>query len=353
MNPYRGQTFVRAIKSLGVARGDVQGAVAYAQSQAWPNARDVIASIRAAAVPATDTSDMTPASPAESDFSDFIRPMTILGKLTGLRRAPSRVRMIAATTGSTAFWSGESNPRPISRATMEGEAIEPLSVTAILVTTRELLRSSAPAAEQILSRDLANAAVAALDVAFIDPANAGDPGVKPASITDGVTPLVSSGTTLSLIDADLQALIDALSFAGSDLQFATWIMRPRTATYLARLRGTGGAPAFPQMSAKGGVLLGLPAITSAHVPVEVGSPGFGDSSITLLDPSQVLVADDGGSALQVSEGGALQMEDAPGSGAQSLVSLWQTDAAGLKTTRYANWRRVRDGMAQVLTVVQY
>jgi HK97 family phage major capsid protein len=263
---------------------------------------------------------------------------------------PSGVRSIAAINGSGAYWTGEGQPRPMSRMTFDGETLTPLSVSAILVTTAELLRSSAPSAESVLSRDLAGAAVQAMDEAFIDPANGGIANVKPAAITHGVGAFVSTGSSLAQIDADLAGMIDALSEAGSDLQFASFVMAPRSALYLARLRGTGGALAHPGMTAKGGTLLGLPAITSAAVP-HSGSPAT--STITLLDAAQVLVADEGAAALELSERGALQMESAPGSGAQNLVSLWQTNAAALKTTRYANWRKCRPNVARVLTGVSY
>ena len=114
-----------------------------------------------------------------------------------------------------------------------------------------------------------------------------------------------------------------------------------------------GAPALPGMTAKGGTLLGFPAITSAHVPVEAGSPGDGDTSITLLDPAQILVADEGRGNIEVAMEASLQMEDVPVAGATNLVSLYQTHTAALRLTRYLNWVRCRDGMAQVLNSVAY
>ncbi len=349
-NPTRGKIFCRTMKSLGMGRGDINAAMAYAQGQNVGDWRGVIESIQLAAVAPVGTGDYAPPTPAAFDFAEFIRPMTILGKLIGLRRVPARVRSIAATSGSGAFWSGEKNPRPISRMTFEGETLEPLSVSAILVVTAELLRSSVPNAESILSRDLAAAAVAAMDSAFIDQSNTGIANVKPASITNGVGSYVSTGGTVAQIDADLDLMVNALSDAGSDLLFASFILSPRTALYLARLRGSGGALAHPGMTVKGGTLFGLPAITSAAVP-SAGSPLI--TTITLLDASQILVCDDGGGALETSEKGALQMEDAPGSGAQSLVSLWQTGAAALKMTRHVSWRRCRAGMARTLVGVGY
>jgi HK97 family phage major capsid protein len=229
--------------------------------------------------------------------------------------------------------------------------LEPLSVSVNVVETLELVRSSAPSAESILARDVANAQAQALDEAFINPQNAGIANVKPASISYGVTTFHSSGSTLAQIDSDLSLLIQALNDAGSDLQWATFVLRPRTALYLSALRGTGGAPAFPQMGVKGGVLLGLPAIVSSASPSDVGSPAEG-GEITLLDPSQILVADDGGGALEISEQTSVAMLDNPTS-PSTLVSMWQTDSVVLKVTRYANWMRTRPGMAQVLDQVTY
>ena len=85
----------------------------------------------------------------------------------------------------------------------------------------------------------------------------------PASVTYGAPSFVSSGASVTNIDEDLAALIQPLVDAGSDLTFAAWVMLPRTAIYLSRLRGTAdGALSFPFINAKGGVLAGLPVVTS-------------------------------------------------------------------------------------------
>lgn len=357
-NPNRGGLTVRYVKALAACQGKAELVPSFIAGQNWRDEAAIIDSITKANVSATGTGAIAPPTPASFDFAEFVRPMTILGKLLGLRRVPARVRTITATSGSGASWVGEGQPVPISKATLAGDTLEPLKVVAAVVTTAELLRSASPSAESLLSRDLALAAVAALDTAFVDPSNAGTADVKPAAITNGVTPITSTGSSLAQTDADLEDMIQALDLAGSDLQFATWIMRPRTALYLSRLRGSGGALAHPGITAKGGTLMGLPVITSNSVPVESGSPGDGDTSITLVDPSQILVADEGGGDFEVSTQATLQMLDNPTNDASTptatnMVSMFQTDSAAVKVARYVNWARCRDGMAQVLTAVQY
>lgn len=351
MNHLRGLLATRCAKAFAVANGDTEGAIAYVQGQNWRNEGDVVEACKAS-VTAIGTDDIVPPTPSSFDYAEFIRPLTIVGRLA-VRRAPFRLRMISATSGATAYWAGERNTRPISRLVFEAEALEQRSVVAIAVTSQDLVRSSNPYAETLLSRDLSAAGIAALDASFIDPSNAGVAGVMPAAISYGVTPRVSTGSTVAAIDNDLGAMIDDLSAAGSDLASATWVLHPRTATWLSRLRGTDGALAYPGMGAKGGVLLGLPAITSAGVPIGTTSPGFNETSITLLDASQVLVADEGAGDLQASRQGAVFMDSAPPGGPQQLLSLFQVEAVAFKIVRYLNWRRCRDDMAQVLVNVAY
>ncbi|MGA8147278.1 MAG: phage major capsid protein [Gallionellaceae bacterium] len=352
--PTRGRVFTLTMKALALARGDAYGAAAWAEAQNFsPYIRDdVVSSLKSLVSPEGTSTTLRPPSPAEFDFAEFIRPLTIIGRLIGLRKAASRVRQIAAVSGSSAYWSGEGNWRPVSQMDFTGQTINELGVTSILVSTLELIRSSDPAAESIFSRDLATGITQAVDQAFIDPANLGIANVMPAAITADATAIHSSGSSLAEIDSDLSLLIEALADSGSTLEYATFILRPRTALYLSLLRGSGGALAHPQLTVKGGYLAGLPAIVSASVPSEIGSPILG-RSITLVDPSQILVCDSGQSALEISEETALQMSNAPGSGATSLVSLWQNSSVALKLTRYLNWQAVRPGMAQVLDQVNY
>jgi HK97 family phage major capsid protein len=351
MSHSQGRTYARWVKALGVANGVATAAIAYAQARNWADVSQVVNSIKAT-IGVLGTDNMAPATPADFDFADLVRSVSVLGKLEGLRRVPSRVRQISATAGSAAYWAGERQPRRITRMTLAGETVEPLPVVAMLVSALELLQASDPKSDVILARDLAAAAAAAIDGAFLNFLDAGEARARPAGIGYGTTPLISTGSSLSQIDGDLDRMIQALSFAGSDLSAATWVLAPRTALYLSRLRGTGGSLAHPQMTVKGGTLLGLPAISSTAVPLEVGSPSNG-VAIHLLDPSQILVVDEEAGRVEVSDQTSLQMVDQPGTGAQSMVSLFQTHSAAVKLTRFANWRRCRDGVAQVLTQVNY
>jgi hypothetical protein len=345
----KGRTAARYLKSLAVA-GDVDGAVAYARGQRWLDVEAVVQSLKSAIGPMSTSTSPLP-SPAAVDFAEYIRPLSIIGRLQGLRRVPSRTRLIAATAGSTAYWAGESQPRPISSLVFSGETLEPLSVIAIIVNTRELVLSSNPSAEGILRADLGKAGTAAMDSAFIDPGNGGENLVMPASVLSDETPRASTGSALANIDADLDATIQALSDAGSDLTSATWVMLPRTALFLSRMRGTGGNLAYPDMTVRGGSLLGLPALTST------AAPGFGSPSggiIALIDASEILLVDDDNSEFAITTKGDLRMVDESASPAEtSVVSMFQTESIAIKAVRYVNWKKLRNGMAQYISGVNF
>jgi HK97 family phage major capsid protein len=347
----RGLTFTRFCKALAIAKGDPVLALAFAEGQAWRDTPNALNGLKALVGAMSTTDAAALLGPVGHDYSEFLRGMTILGRLVGLRRVPFDTRILQQDTGLGADWVGEGNPIPVSAAAFAGATLVMLKVAAICIVTDQLARSSAPSAESTLSRDLGRAGAQALDVAFIDPLNAGNNGVRPASVTFGAPSFVSAGTDLASIDSDLEILINSLSDNGSTLESAAWVMRPRTATYLARLRGTGGVLAFPTMTARGGTLLGLPALTSAHVPVDISTAD--ETLIALIDAAQITLADDGDAEFFVSTESTLVMDDSPATGEQAYRSLWQENLVGIRMTRSANWKTRQAQACAVLSGVAY
>ena len=189
----------------------------------------------------------------------------------------------------------------------------------------------------------------AIDQAFLDPENAGSAGVKPASITYGATVVASTGGSIAQIDADLRDALEAIG--DSDLATGYWVMKPSTAAYLATLRGSGGAPAYPGVTARGGVLLGIPVITSNAVGPDANSPS--ESFIALVIASEVLLADDMSVRIDYTAQATLEMDDAPSAGAQPMVGLWQNGLVAIKAERAINWRRRRSTAAVTINGVTY
>src|SRR3546814_7618382 len=91
-----------------------------------------------------------------------------------------------------------------------------------------------------------------MDTDFIDPAFAGSANVSPASITNGVTPITSSGTDADAVRADLLALWDASDAADNAFDSPVYIMRSNTARTVAAMRNALGQREFPDVTAVGG-----------------------------------------------------------------------------------------------------
>jgi len=291
-------------------------------------------------------------SPVADDFAAALRAVTIFDKLGG-RKVPLRTRLLDGSA-ARAYWVEESKAIPLTRSELIGTSLAPKKVAALIVVPNSVFNDPSADAEERFSQDLVNAAAEALDAALLDPSNTGSPG-KPAAITNGGTVLVSSGSTLANIDADLEAMLDAVADAGSDMVGVTWVMRPQTAIHLSLMRGTGGAPAYPSITAAGGELLGLRVLTSAGVPA-AGTPS--ETSIVLVDPDDFVYGDQGAS-VSLSGAATIEMSDTP-TGAtdtpvaisQFKVSLFQEDCTAIKVVRRCSWT-MRKPTVATLTDVTY
>lgn len=343
----RGTIFARVVRSLAIAGGGRSAALRFAESQGhgW---MDVVQHLRAA-VSAISQDDFA-FNPVAFDLAEYLRPLTIIGRLAGLRRVPFDVNLYLGTAGARAAFVAEGAPIPATDASYTGATLRALKVGAIVALSKELVLNATPNAEATISAEVGRALVEAMDLQFIDPTQAGVAGESPASVTYGATQIPSSGSSVALIDADLEAMVGELVAAQMTLNSAVWVMTPSSATRMSLMRGSSGAPAYPQITARGGMLCGLPVVTSTACG-GLGSPTA--RTITLLEAGEILLADDGGAALDYSDATALQMDSAPGAGPQSAVSMFQTNSVAIRAVRQMNWQRRRDGAAVVLTGVTY
>src|SRR5690606_31982809 len=114
-------------------------------------------------------------------------------------RVPFRTPLIGQTGGGQAYWVGEGKPKPLTAFDFSRQTLDELKVATITVVTEELLRKSSPAADAILRDALAAAVAERIDTDFIDPGKAASAGVSPASITNGVSAIASSGNDADAI----------------------------------------------------------------------------------------------------------------------------------------------------------
>lgn len=355
----KGLDFARWAMAVGASKGNMLQAERLIETY-HPNNEALNVSVKAA-VAAGNTTDPTWAAPLvdsyqrfAGDFIEFLRPRTILGQfgvngIPSLHRVPFNIEVTAETSGGQGYWVGEGAPKPLTKFDFENIRLRWNKVANIAVLSEELVRFSTPNAEVIVRDRLARALQERLDTDFIDPAKAANGDISPASITNGVVPIVSVGNDVDAVNTDVAAAMGAFIVANNAPTSGVWIMSSVRALALSLMKEPLGNRAFPDISMNGGTFAGLPVIVSQYVPNDV---------VVLLNADDVYLADDGAVSVDSSREASLQMDNAPtnNSGvptATTLVSMWQTNSIAIRAERLITWRRRRVSGVQVLTEVNW
>jgi HK97 family phage major capsid protein/HK97 family phage prohead protease len=355
-NAPKGTDFVRFTKALALSRGNPMQAVELAKSLKFGNRVETVLKAAVAAGSTTSADFTSLVDPAMTgEFIELLRPNLILSKMTQARQVPTNIKLPRATTGTTASWVGEGKAAPVSNAAFGDISITEHKLGAICVFTEELLRRSEPSAEALVRDDLIATVANAIDVAFIDQANASVAGVKPASIANAATTAATAGTTAAHVRTDVKAAYAAAVAANQPLASACWIMHPATALALSMMRNaTTSLREFEGVDfVTGGTFEGLPVIVSTNVP---GSAGAGYDMILAVQ-NEILVAE-GGLSIDASREASLEMDGAPTNNsttptAAALVSLWQTGSVAIKAIRGITWVRRRPTAVYRISAAKY
>lgn len=281
-----------------------------------------------------------------SDFLEYLRPQTIIGRIPNLRRVPFNIRVPRQTGGGSASWVGEGAPKPATALAFDFVELKYLKLATIAVITEELARFSSPSAETIIRDTLARAIVQQMDADFVDPSNAGVANVKPASITNGVSAIPSTGNTEAEIRIDIGNVFAPFISANLTPANGVWIMSATTALALSLVLNEAGTPAFPTISMSGGTFFGMPVVVSEAV----------GNIVILANASDILLADDGQVTIDVSREASVQMDDSPTNpvvAATVLVSLWQHNLVGIRAERMIAWIKGRAAAVQYLSGVNW
>lgn len=363
----KGTAFTRYVSALAATKGNLMQAERFAeQYKDTPEVLNVIKTFSylgasagddialKTAVAAGTTSNTTWAAPLvqyqdmTSEFIELLRPLTILGRLS-LRRVPFNIRIPRQTSGVSSQFVGEGSPAPVMRPQFDNLTLPWAKASTIVVLTAELARLSNPSAEALVRQDLLDGCAQYLDKRLVDPAYPGVANVSPASLTNGVTPVQASGSTLAALDLNVRTTMTTFADAELSLSDGVWIMSASMAIRLSMMRTNQDSKAFPDLNVNGGTFYGLPAIVSNNV---VGSGSPGDQYLILVAQREVLLADDGQMMVDVSTEASIEMNDAPTGGATSLQSLWQQGLMGVKLDRWIYWTKRRSTAVQFIDKAQ-
>jgi HK97 family phage major capsid protein/HK97 family phage prohead protease len=346
--------FTRFVLAQARAKGNIMHALEMSKSNAqWltetPEVHLALEAIMKSGIPAGGTGDSGYANMLvnyqvlQDQFIEFLRPLTIIGRLPGLTHVPFNVKIGRQTGGSTVNWVGQGGPKPVTNISGDNVTLDLAKIAGIIVLNDELVRISSPSAELLVRNDLTKQIVQFMDAQFVDPTKAAVTGVSPASITYGVSPVTATGTTGVALRTDMKTLLS--NFLSNNLQVngAAIIMSQRLALGISMMQNALGQVEYPQLTMNGGVAWGLPVVTSEGVPSTGGSPTDGDAIIVVSAPD-ILLADDGQVQIDISREATLQMDSAPDSppvASTVMYSLFQNNGVAVRAERYINWAKRR------------
>lgn len=349
----KGIAFARFAKALAAANGSRSEALEIARKQ-YPDDAKLHHVLKAAVGAGTTTDPQWAGSLVEYqeyalDFVEFLRPQTIIGRfgqggIPALRQVPFNIRIPAQTSGGSANWVGQGKAKPLTKFDFESITFSFSKVSAIAVLTDELIRFSNPAADALVRNALAEAVIARLDTDFINPTKDEVANVSPASVTNGIVAVPSTGDP----DADAEAAFAQFVLNNLQPTGGVWIMSSTNALALSMKKNALGQKMYPEMTLLGGTFQGLPAIVSQYA----------GTNLTLLNAPDIYLADDGGVAVDMSREASLEMESEPTGDSitptgTELVSMFQTNSVAIRAERWINWKRRRTAAVAVISGVNY
>jgi HK97 family phage major capsid protein len=357
-----GVPFTRFALALARGRGNRMEALAIAQAnKQWHDQTPEVEEVLKAAVAAGTTTDTTWSAPLvpyqnmTSEFIEYLRPLTIIGRIPGLRKVPFKIKVPRQTAVASVNWVGEGKPKPVGKSAFDTVTLDFTKIAGIIVLTDELVRLSTPSAEALARDDLASGIVQLMDQDFIDPDKAAVANVSPASIINGVTPVTASGTAYSNFVTDVKGVMQKFMDAGISPDGVVVIMRQDTALALSLMVTSLGQPQFPGLTMNGGTLAGFPVVTSQNVQYTEDSPQEGAPIIFVRAPD-IMLADDGAVTIDISREASIEMSDSPTdtiTASTVLISLFQQNMVGIRAERMVNWVKRRAAAAQFISAAKY
>ncbi|WP_271407641.1 phage major capsid protein [Pseudomonas sp. Q1-7] len=275
-------------------------------------------------------------------FIELVQIRSLIGKINAIspfRYVPAHTRVLAQTERPAAYWTAEGAQKVATHTAFEQKSLESKKITGLLVLTKELLDGQGAAFESAVTNDLVNPIASLEGISFLDPSNGGIPNQSPASVTNGVTPVPSSGADAEAVRADIRALFAA--FEGS-LETAVMVMHPETALSLSLMQAALGETG---LTVRGGDFFGVPVVTSDSVPVDSNG-----AVVALIDPAGILLTDEG---VQIKHSSLSTIGISGGPDGPQFLSLWQNNLTAALAERFLNWEVARAGSVAWLSGVQW
>jgi HK97 family phage major capsid protein len=311
----KGTAAARLIKTICDTRGNLRLASEVAENY---RSSPAVALTLKAAVSAGNTSGMVALAPygVDEDLLQLYRSRSVFGSMQNrMRRAPFRTSIATESTAGNSGWISESDATVVTALSLSSVRLESYKLGQIVVFSKELIEVGGPDAEASIRRVLTDTLADFTDQQFLTKSVAINANYWPASITKNGGVVTSTGSTVALIEADLNNMLNTLGTWGAP----HWVLHPRTAAWLSAKLGA------PGMSAN---ILGIPFATTTAVTNQISLVDFGD-----------ILFNEGSVEISNSTEAAILLDDNPNASPQTtaLVLLYQRNLYAIRIVRYVSW----------------
>lgn len=286
------------------------------------------------------------------DFIELLRPKSVYARAPGMSAVLGRNGKLlfpGMTTGVAGGWVGEGKPIPMAQGVLNEQETMPYKLGVITAHTRELMERSDPSSDAIIRDSMVRDTAVVLDTTFVSD-NVPVPGVSPAGIRNGITPVdftpAGATNTIEELDAGFAAMVGACLSAHMDTNLF-WMMSPLNKLKLRnRSTATGTYPYRDELD--GMMLMGYSVLDSATVPDTVIILVHGDSLYKLVEGSIMLdmstdaTVHTSTAPEQIVSGGATPALPAEG----NVRSAFQEDSVYLRLVMPASWGVMRTDAVQ-------
>jgi hypothetical protein len=251
--------------------------------------------------------------------SGFVNALASLGvfdgMLSSMRQVPLASTVGAVSVSASAYVIGESSAKQVSRLSLTSGILEPAKAHCLVAVSNELLKFGGPEVQALITKEMINAAVIAVDAGFL------------ALLLSGVSVGTSTGQTATAVRNDLASLLALVPTDQTSKLFV--ITTPLIAKMWSAMGATASnaTPAFPEMGPQGGTILNIPVITSDAVTA---------GQVILVDATAIAAGTDQ-IVLSVLQDGSIIPNDAPDSpqvASTNVVSLWQMNQTAILAERW-------------------
>jgi hypothetical protein len=312
----RGTSVARIVKLLCDTKGNIQLAAELA-TENYRTTPAVGLTLKSA-VSAGTTSGMVALAPygLDSELLELYRGKSIFGSMQNrMRRAPFRTSIPTETTAANSGWIAESGATAVTALSLSSVRLESFKLGQIITFSKELVEIGGADAENAIRRVLMDTMANYTDEQFLKKSVSLNVGFWPASITNAGGLVTSTGSTIALIEADLNNMLNLLGSWGAP----HWILSPKNGAWLSSKLGAPGM---------GANILGIPFATTTAVT----------NQISLVDFADIVFAE-GSAEISNTDQAAILLDDAPNASptTTALVSLYQRNLVAVRIIRYLSW----------------